>query len=177
MQFFDWRKTLYRAMKMLPWILIIVFVSWGLFYTRYIRVDRDIREFLKKGDRHSLEKVLQDKNRNWYQKSMALEYLARLKCPSRDANLSAFLNGDNISFRQAVVKGCIQRAYSESSWILHRSLVDEYSYIKFLSLKFIQKHEKSLAWTPQIQRLQSDSSSMVRKLAQEVIPKGAKAVK
>ncbi len=160
---------MYRVLIISPLAVVFLLVLGGGFYRSLIKVDPRIASALENKDLLQLKSFSKDANFNWYQSSTALEYYARLTCTKQDLFLKTLLRGENISSRRAIYSGCYARRFEEVAWVLDFGLRDGYSYNRFQSLEYLSRSGRVADYGKAIEMRLSDSSSMVRIRAKELL--------
>ena len=161
--------NLYKTLIIVPIALVSVLVLGGFFYRSVVRVDPRIVKAVQDQDLALLKSLSQDAALNWYQSSMALEHYAGLACDSGDLYLQSILNSSNISLRRAIYTGCYTRSFKEVAWMIERGLQDGYSYNRYQSLDYLGRTGEGSSYRKTIEKRVSDSSSMVRIRATDLL--------
>lgn len=166
---------MYRLNIIVPWVLVLTAACFILFLKEYVFVRPVIKESFDKGNSQALLDCVKDESLNWYQRSAALEYMFVLKCEDSDANITKILSSGNINFRQALMKGCLSHSPEKiPPSMLSRLLLDDYSYIKYSTIKYIRTHKLQRQYHIRLMELRNDSSSMVANLASEILNEDSK---
>ncbi len=160
---------MYRALLILPAILLFLFLCWGLFYYSYVKVDREILEEFKRKNHESLRGFVLDRNLNWYQRSAAMERYCALTCLPEDVFLGQVLRESDTSLRRAALEGCYLSPGENVDWLIPIALKDAYSYNRYQTLVFLRDYSRRSEFYSLVVPLGEDSSSMVSNEAKDFL--------
>lgn len=138
------------------------------FYTFYVRVDSSLVKAYQEKNTSYLQNYFKDSKNNWYQKARSIEFYSILRCKGDDSFISDILSSQVHQDRLAVFEGCFSK--EDVDFLVSRGLSDRYSYVRYTTLKYIEKrHIEDIYQDELTNILKIDSSTMVKNQAQALI--------
>jgi len=145
--------------------------AWGVFYSRYVRVDPLITKAFENRDLQALKSLAGSSEFNWYQRSSAIEKYSSLNCEKEDPFLRSVLISSDTSMRRAALEGCFAHSSRKVDWVIPIGLKDPYSFNRYQTLHFLSEGKNPRRFRIFILPLREDGSTMVSNEADRLLRK------